>query len=162
MQHLLNPQNIHVVQVLQKLDLSQCCDRKTLLVLVHHVLHLLNCHDCLLLVKTLRLEDTAVCTVTYLAELAIDVVYVSGGPGGEGKFLNIEGGLLIHELMSEVSDYVVARFYGVMVSTLDSESNNPSSNLGRTFFYLTLYSNNSRKITLLRVPQLVLVVADSL
>ena len=24
--------------------------------------------------------------------------------------------------------------YGVMVSTLDSESNNPSSNLGRTFF----------------------------
>jgi hypothetical protein len=27
--------------------------------------------------------------------------------------------------------------YGVMVSTLDSESNNPSSNLGRTFFLQT-------------------------
>ncbi len=27
------------------------------------------------------------------------------------------------------------RFYGVMVSTLDSESSNPSSNLGRTYFY---------------------------
>ena len=36
----------------------------------------------------------------------------------------------------------VGRFYGVMVSTLDSESSNPSSSLGRTltFCFLTLLS----------------------
>ena len=28
-----------------------------------------------------------------------------------------------------------SRFYGVMVSTLDSESSDPSSNLGRTYFF---------------------------
>jgi hypothetical protein len=28
---------------------------------------------------------------------------------------------------------IYVRFYGVMVSTLDSESSDPSSNLGRTF-----------------------------
>ena len=28
----------------------------------------------------------------------------------------------------------LSRFYGVMVSTLDSESSDPSSSLGRTFF----------------------------
>ena len=32
---------------------------------------------------------------------------------------------------------IISWSYGVMVSTLDSESNNPSSNLGRTLFLLT-------------------------
>ena len=30
---------------------------------------------------------------------------------------------------------IAERFYGVTVSTLDFESSNPSSNLGRTFFF---------------------------
>ena len=34
------------------------------------------------------------------------------------------------------------RFYGVMVSTLDSESNNPSSSLGRTCSYFTQSLNS--------------------
>ena len=32
-----------------------------------------------------------------------------------------------------------SRFYGVMVSTSDSESGNPSSSLGRTLLYLTCW-----------------------
>ena len=43
------------------------------------------------------------------------------------------------------------RFYGVMVSTLDSESNNPSSSLGRTcdvfFLFLTQLLENGPKIS---------------
>ena len=35
------------------------------------------------------------------------------------------------------------RFYGVMVSTLDSESNNPSSRLGRTWHIFELFMNLS-------------------
>ena len=31
-----------------------------------------------------------------------------------------------------------ARFYGVMVSTLDFESSDPSSNLGRTYYLLSI------------------------
>ena len=34
-------------------------------------------------------------------------------------------------------------FYGVMVSTLDFESSDPSSNLGRTYGHLTLWRNGS-------------------
>ena len=40
-----------------------------------------------------------------------------------------------------------ARFYGVMVSTLDFESSDPSSNLGRTYYLLSIqfvpHVNNS-------------------
>ena len=32
----------------------------------------------------------------------------------------------------------LSRFYGVMVSTLDSESSDPSSSLGRTFIFYTM------------------------
>ena len=35
--------------------------------------------------------------------------------------------------------------YGVMVSTLDSESNNPSSNLGRTFFLSCKYNHPQKQ-----------------
>ena len=36
--------------------------------------------------------------------------------------------------------HLTVRFYGVMVSTLDFESSDPSSNLGRTLFiYLFIY-----------------------
>ena len=36
--------------------------------------------------------------------------------------------------------HLTVRFYGVMVSTLDFESSDPSSNLGRTLFiYLFMY-----------------------
>ena len=35
------------------------------------------------------------------------------------------------------------RFYGVMVSTLDFESSDPSSNLGRTWLQLTPWRNGS-------------------
>ena len=41
--------------------------------------------------------------------------------------------LVLHPIMHTTFNY---RFYGVMVSTLDSESSDPSSNLGRTFFLL--------------------------
>ena len=37
-------------------------------------------------------------------------------------------------LTQEVNSANKSRFYGVMVSTLDSESSDPSSNLGRTCF----------------------------
>ena len=37
--------------------------------------------------------------------------------------------------------------YGVMVSTLDSESNNPSSNLGRTFFVPQLLLTSFRTLS---------------
>ena len=41
-----------------------------------------------------------------------------------------------HSEMYAVSCALKHRLYGVMVSTLDSESNNPRSNLGRTYnFY---------------------------
>ena len=36
--------------------------------------------------------------------------------------------------------YITQGFYGVMVSTLDSESSDPSSSLGRTFMMLISYS----------------------
>ena len=39
-----------------------------------------------------------------------------------------------------------SRFYGVMVSTLDSESSDPSSNLGRTFFFLVTQDCSRWKI----------------
>ena len=47
------------------------------------------------------------------------------------------------------------RFYGVMVSTLDSESSDPSSNLGRTYFFYHYFfiSLNGINITLLFSPQ---------
>jgi hypothetical protein len=39
-----------------------------------------------------------------------------------------------------IEDSLRTRFYGVMVSTLDFESSNPSSNLGRTFkFFPNLF-----------------------
>ena len=38
---------------------------------------------------------------------------------------------------------LVVGFYGVMVSTLDSESSDPSSNLGRTFFSFSLACLNT-------------------
>ena len=41
-------------------------------------------------------------------------------------------------LHSEVSPHPGTRFYGVMVSTQDSESCDPSSNLGRTCFPVSL------------------------
>ena len=39
-------------------------------------------------------------------------------------------------LTQEVNSVNKSRFYGVMVSTLDFESSDPSSNLGRTLFYV--------------------------
>ena len=48
--------------------------------------------------------------------------------------------LLIKYFLSIVSTHVhkSERFYGVMVSTQDSESCDPSSNLGRTYFFYNL------------------------
>ena len=37
--------------------------------------------------------------------------------------------------MVDLARWFTRRFYGVMVSTWDSESQDPSSNLGRTFFF---------------------------
>lgn len=41
-------------------------------------------------------------------------------------------------LSQEVNSANKLRFYGVMVSTLDFESSDPSSNLGRTYLFSTL------------------------
>ena len=42
--------------------------------------------------------------------------------------------------LSQIKNQSKRRFYGVMVSTLDFESSDPSSNLGRTLFiYLFMY-----------------------
>jgi hypothetical protein len=37
-----------------------------------------------------------------------------------------------NKCLEQKSCYIIDRFYGVTVSTLDFESSNPSSNLGRT------------------------------
>ena len=41
-------------------------------------------------------------------------------------------------LTQEVNSVNKLRFYGVMVSTLDFESSDPSSNLGRTYLFYSL------------------------
>ena len=46
-------------------------------------------------------------------------------------------------LSQEVNSANKLRFYGVMVSTLDFESSDPSSNLGRTSHNLTPWRNGS-------------------
>ena len=46
-------------------------------------------------------------------------------------------------LSQEVNSANKLRFYGVMVSTLDFESSDPSSNLGRTYDHLTPWRNGS-------------------
>ena len=46
-------------------------------------------------------------------------------------------------LTQEVNSANKSRFYGVMVSTLDFESSDPSSNLGRTSHNLTPWRNGS-------------------
>jgi hypothetical protein len=45
--------------------------------------------------------------------------------------------------------YIKTRFYGVTVSTLDFESSNPSSNLGRTSF-LNMISLTKKNISFLK------------
>ena len=46
-------------------------------------------------------------------------------------------------LTQEVNSANKSRFYGVMVSTLDFESSDPSSNLGGTLYQLTPWRNGS-------------------
>lgn len=41
----------------------------------------------------------------------------------------------VRDLSRKIEPRLVEWFYGVMVSTLDFESNNPSSSLGRTFIF---------------------------
>ena len=49
------------------------------------------------------------------------------------KIINFSGGNVgLNALINQFNRGRYVRFYGVMVSTLDSESSDPSSNLGRT------------------------------
>ena len=52
--------------------------------------------------------------------------YVTFEKEGQIRYLDV------HASLNSLQIKKITRFYGVMVSTLDSESSDPSSNLGRT------------------------------
>ena len=62
------------------------------------------------------------------------------------NFLNVFLNTIQRENAHEFK-VVCTRFYGVMVSTLDSESSDPSSNLGRTCKVVLLLSKIMRSLS---------------
>ena len=51
----------------------------------------------------------------------------------------------------QILNHTTVRFYGVTVSTWDSESQDPSSNLGRTFIFIFIHQLNTQIVSLCKI-----------